>query len=105
MMTDDLLKKLTIEDLPPSQQDIAETIGMDNYLKLVRLVSGDSLYICKEDELVRCIRNAEIKRKFNGYNVAALAREYNLTVRSVRSIVGDQRAACVVDGQISMFDD
>lgn len=101
----DLLTKLTIEDLPDSQRDIAETIGLPNYLKLVRLVSGDSVYICKEDELLRCIRNAEIKKRFNGYNHAALAREYNLTVRTVRNIVGEIQGNYVVDGQLSMFDE
>ncbi len=101
---ENLLSKLTIDDLPQSQKDIAEAIGLENYLKLVKLISGDSIYICKEDELLRCLRNAEIKRKFNGYNHVALAREYNLTVRSVRNIVGETSATYVIDGQMSIFD-
>ncbi len=106
---DELLAKLTIDDLPDSQRDIAEMIGMDNYLKLVRLVSGDSIYICKEDELrqniLRSIRDAEIRRRFNGYNFAALAREYNLATRTVRRIVGETAASHVAEGQLSVFDD
>ena len=102
---ENLLSKLTIDDLPPSQQDIAAAIGIKSYIKLVRLVSGNSVYICKEDELVRCVRNAEIKKKFNGYNWAELAKEYNLTTRTVRTIVGETYGTHVVDGQISMFDE
>lgn len=100
-----MLSKLTIEDLPASQQDIAIVIGIENYIKLVRLISGNSVYICKEDEIVRCVRNAEIKRKFNGYNRAELAREYNLTTRTVRNIVGETHATYVAQGQISIFDE
>lgn len=104
-MKKDLLHQLTIEDLPESQRDIAEVIGLDNYLKLVRLVSGDNVYICKVDELARCVRNKEIRRKFNGYNFSELAREYNLTTRTVRTIVGGTIKNYVVEGQMSMFGD
>lgn len=104
-MKKDLLRELTIDDLPESQKDIAAAIGLKSYLRLVRLVSGDSVYVCKEDELLRCVRNREIRQKFNGYNFSELAREYNLTTRTVRTIVGDTAASYVVDGQISMFDD
>ncbi len=100
---DELLARLKIEDLPASQREIAVEIGLDNYLKLVRMVSGDSIYICKEDAVAQCVRNADIRKKFNGYNYAALAREYGLTVRSVRGIVGETAATHVIDGQLSVW--
>lgn len=35
-------------------------------------------------------RNAEIKRRFNGNNARLLAREYNLSVRQISTIVKDK---------------
>lgn len=106
----DKLKDLQIEDLPPSQRELAEVIGLETYLKLVMYVNGDSIYLPKLDSLEemrkRSARDEEIIAKFDGYNFKELANEYNLTVKWVYRIIPkhirDQKRKAPGDGQIGM---
>lgn len=53
---------------------------------------GEQLYIPKGLALVVSERDREIWRKYNGSNHFALAKEYNLTVRQIYSIIERVRA-------------
>lgn len=82
---------IRLEDLAESQREIAELIGLDNYVKLSRLYGGDSsLYIQKYTEITKNARNREIRKKYNGKNTLQLARMYNLSERQVRLICCDE---------------
>ena len=92
-----MLDRLTIEDIiNDEQKQIAEIIGIDAYIKLVRNFGGTSIYIWKQDSLIKDIRDKKIRSEFNGSNYSLLAKKYNLTDRTIRDIV-DNRA---LDGQI-----
>lgn len=98
---------ITLEQLTPTQRELAEIIGIDNYLKLVKRYGGSGgIYIPKYSELIRPSRDMEIKDKFNGYNYAQLADEYDLSVRTIYKIVSDminQRQNAPLENQISFF--
>lgn len=97
---------IRLEDLFGNQRDIAEIIGIDNYIKLTKEYGGDNIYIQKYSEVCKIQRNAEIRNKFNGYNFEELAKEYDLTERYIRQLCSDllynRRAA--LPGQMSLFD-
>ena len=103
-----LLDEITMEELEPEQQQLAECIGLEAYKKLVKNYAGSCIYICKPDTLTVNRRNEEIKRKFNGYNDRELAREYNLAEVSIRRIVSPIIIAvknAPLPEQTSFFDD
>ena len=79
--------EIKIEDLAESQREIAELIGLDNYIKMSKRFGGiNNLYIQKYSEIFKEARNREIKSKYNGYNIRWLAKTYNLSEQSVYSI-------------------
>ena len=78
---------IRLDDLTGNQREIAELIGLDNYIKLSKRYGGDSsIYIQKYSEIVKAARNREIRKKYNGYNVRQLARMYNLSEQHIRLI-------------------
>lgn len=92
-----MLDKLTIEDIENiEQREIAEIIGIDSYIKLVKNYGGTSIYVLKEDSLIKDIRDNKIREEFNGGNYVYLAKKYNLTENSIRNIVNKKE----LDGQI-----
>ena len=100
-------QKIRLQDLYGVQRDIAEIIGIDNYIKLSLNFGGDNIYVQKYSEVIKIQRNAEIRNKFNGYNSGQLAKEYDLSERYVRSICADlieDMRSRPPEGQISLFD-
>ncbi|MGP1569026.1 MAG: Mor transcription activator family protein [Peptoanaerobacter stomatis] len=92
-----MLDKLTIDDIANDEQKaLAQVIGIDSYIKLVEEYGGTSIYILKEDSLIKDIRDNIIRSEFNGYNYLYLAKKYNLTENSIRNIVNKRE----LDGQI-----
>ena len=83
----DIEKIISLEQLSGDQRELAETVGLEAYIKLVMNYGGSHIYINKADTLTRENRNSEIKEKFNGSNYRELAREYNLSEITIRNIV------------------
>jgi Mor family transcriptional regulator len=83
------MKDVTLGMLPPEQQGLAAVIGMTAYLKLVNICGGGPpLYIPCLAELRRNQRNSRIKQAFTGRNYMELAKEFELTERTIRRVVG-----------------
>lgn len=100
-------KQIKIEDLYGIQKEIAELIGIDNYIKLSLHFGGDNIYVQKYSEVIKVQRNNDIRQKFNGYNSDQLAREYNLSERYIRMICADLIETIrsrPPQGQMSLFD-
>ncbi len=83
----DIEKITDIDQLSGEQRELAETVGLDAYRRLVTNYGGSQIYINKSDTVTRPDRNEEIRRKFNGANYRQLAREYGLSEPSIRKIV------------------
>lgn len=86
----DILQKVKYGDLTPEQQDIADLVGFDTFLKLVQGCGGTSLYIPKAETIGRAARNAMIQADFTGGNLKALAVKYRLSDVQIRSIVAEK---------------
>lgn len=102
-MTKELLQLLELEHLTGDQRELADTIGIDAYRKLLWTFAGQDIYIPTLDRLLIPIRDAAIKAEYKGYNTGSLARKYNLTERWIREIVAGERRE--IDGQITLFDE
>ena len=76
---EDILQRLTYEDLSQEHQGIADLIGLDVFKTLVRKYGGTYLYIPKEDNITRPIRNTMIKTEFTGSNIRELAKTVSYT--------------------------
>lgn len=98
---DELMKELTLDMLPDGiYKEIAETIGVENFYKLTKVVGGATIYLPKPDSVLRPVRDARIKAEFNGYNHPELAKKYGVTERWVRQLCGDGK----LEGQLDIFE-
>ena len=99
-------EEIRLEDLSEGQQEVAALIGPENFRKLMEVYGGAYLYIPKTDRLERMGRNESIRAEFDGYNFRELARKYDLTEITIRSIVSDkvrELRARPMDGQLSLL--
>ena len=97
---------IRLEDLSEGQQEVAALIGPENFRKLMEVYGGAYLYIPKTDRLEHMERNERIRAEFDGYNFRELARKYDLTEITIRSIVSDkvrELRARPMDGQLSLL--
>lgn len=81
--------RISFDDLVGDQRQLAELIGLDQYLRIVEIFGGSSIYIRKMDSLLHNERDRSIYSKFDGYNFRELGIEFNLSERAIRSIVSD----------------
>ena len=94
---------IQLSDLQGEQKELARITGLDVYLKLVEYYGGTTIYVAKADRLINLKRDNEILRKYNGFNAQALAKEYNLSDRTIREIINEARKR-PLDGQLSLND-
>jgi len=88
------------------QRQLAELIGLGNYVKLVTTYGGTMVYIQKPDGYLRAARNDRIKAEFTGYNFRELAARYHLTDMQIRNIVAEEHQRIrrqPIDGQMGLF--
>jgi Mor family transcriptional regulator len=97
-----LKNELTLDMLPTKGKcrEIAERIGIDNFITLTEILGGVTFYLPKLDSLTKPIRDQHIKDEFTGYNHYELAMKYNISERWVRELCGDG----FLEGQTSMFE-
>ncbi|AEG60032.1 Mor transcription activator domain protein [Desulforamulus ruminis DSM 2154] len=77
------------EDLPEPYSRIVEWVGLENTLKLASELGGRYVYFPKKDVMVRAARDRAICREFTGYNLADLAKKYDLTDNRIREILAE----------------
>lgn len=82
---------IQFEDVPEEFRDVAESLGLEAFLKLVSLCGGQDLYIPKRESLERGPRDRAIRARFDGGNYRQLAAQYRLSVRQIRKIINGTR--------------
>ncbi len=95
------IDKITLENLEDEQKEIAETIGLEKYIQLVKNFGGTSIYVHKAQTLERAIRDEEIRKDFKG-DYKSLALKYSLSISQVRDIV-DKKNKDIEISQISLL--
>ena len=84
-----LLDNITFNDLDSEQRALAECIGIDAYRNLLKNYAGSCVYVRKPNTVTNSIRNADIRREFDGGNYNELAKKFGLSVVSIRRIVSE----------------
>lgn len=84
---DEIIPNVTVDDIPESYRDIADAIGVQNFLKLLKVVGGTTLYLPLQISVVREARNRLINREYDGTNLKELARKYNLCELWIKHII------------------
>lgn len=84
------LDKITLNELPEEQREIAECIGIESYKKLVMQFGGNHIYVQKADTLTKKIRNQRIKFLYNGKNISYLSMLFNLSESRIRYILSTE---------------
>ena len=83
----DIEKIISLDQLSGDQRELAETVGLEAYRKLVEHFGGCQIYIPKLEMTLKKIRNIEIRNSFNGSNYRELSKKYNLSEIMIRRIV------------------
>ena len=86
MELEKIIKNIKLEDIPIDNQDIVIEIGMDNYIKIVKLVGGTQVYIPTEKSVTKKMRDREIRSQFKN-NYKELSRKYSLSQRHIKTII------------------
>ena len=94
------ISDLTLDMIPERHRELAEIIGIVSFIKLAKILGGKSVYIPKADTFLRPARDINIKKEFNGYNCAELARKYNLSDRWIMEICDPRHS----EGQLTFLD-
>lgn len=84
-----MINYLSKEDLPILLQDLVDLIGIENFIKLIKVYGGSSLYIPNENSILKPLRNRLIKEYFNGNNYKQLAKEFKISEMQVRNIINN----------------
>ena len=75
------------EILKQQHKEYADLIGMENLMTLSHIFGGTSIYIPKEEELLRCSKHNEIFQEFDGGNTKELAKKHELSERTIYRII------------------
>ena len=84
-----MINYLSKEDLPILLQDLVDLIGIENFIKLIKVYGGSSLYIPNENSILKPLRNRLIKENFKGNNYKQLAKEFKISEMQVRNIINN----------------
>ena len=77
-------------DLSENIAPLYEAIGEENFIKVVKLYGGNTLYIPTYKSVIRYTRHREIIKRYNGVNATMLSREYGISVTQVRNILKER---------------
>ncbi len=83
--------EITIEDIDEQYRHIAETIGIKNFINLIKTLGGTSWYIPKLDTVLNEARKRKIKKEFNKYNRRELALKYGVSERTISYLTQENK--------------
>lgn len=104
---EELLEKLTLEDLEEKYREIAQAVGLDGLKSLCDHFGGSSIYIPQRKQLLGNRRDIAIYREYDGTNIKQLATRYGVSEATVYNIVRDRlvtKKGGNVLGQMSLAD-
>ena len=78
-------------DLPPTYQQIARVIGIENAVKLGKELGGEQFYLPKLDICLARVKKRKIIEEFKGGNYREIAMKYGVTSFWVRDIIREHR--------------
>lgn len=92
MRIEDFIDEMTPSDLPDPYNMMAELIGIDSTVKIIKSFGGTRIYLPKAELVIQTFRNERILKEYNGFNVKELAKKYGLTENWTRTILRRNKA-------------
>lgn len=85
MMHDsNILKELTIDDLPEPYKTYAKAIGIDNLITLSDSIGGKTIYMPTKDSLILMASKKKVYQEYlAGSSVKSIAEKYRISIDSV----------------------
>lgn len=74
------------EHLQGEQKALAELIGMDAYIKLVKVYGGEKMFISRLDSIISANRSVLIKAALEHENEAEIAAYFHVSRREIERI-------------------
>lgn len=84
---EEVLRNLTMDELPEGYQAVARIVGIENAVRLSDELGGLNYYFPQAEKMLRTKRNELINKEFNGANHKELAYKYRLSEVQIREIV------------------
>ncbi len=83
-------KNMKIEDLSPKYQDIAQIIGLDNFISMCEYLGGDNLYIPTIKEAVKQHIYNKVRDSKTVMSKKQIAKFYGLSKSTVYKLLRDE---------------
>jgi len=81
-------KYIKQEDAPTENiREVVDVVGLEVVLELTERYEGEYLYFPKYNSWCIGERNRRITREYNGKNVRALSKKYDLALESCRELI------------------
>ncbi|RDY27427.1 hypothetical protein CHL78_009440 [Romboutsia weinsteinii] len=78
---------LMYDDIPSSLQNMFDIVGAEKFLEIIGVYAGSVVYFPSSKNIRRGMRNRDIVRRYNGYNILELSREYDISSSYVSKII------------------
>ncbi|MBP3487300.1 MAG: hypothetical protein J6K53_02785 [Roseburia sp.] len=100
---------LVVDDLQEQHKPIAESIGMEAFLRLVDAFGDSAIYIPQMREVIKMRIYRRISEEFDGTNIKQLASKYDVSESTVYNVVREQIQSGVhkhpqIPGQMDLAD-
>ena len=82
--------KILIDDIPYDLQNMAEIVGIDNFLEICKMYGGNSVYIPVYKKVIMASRNRDIVQGYNGRNINDLRFKYNMSYQQIKNILKEK---------------
>ena len=74
------------EDVSVIMRPMVEIVGMEDFIEIVKVYGGDTVYIPTYKALTIQQRNREINMAYDGFNAKELSQIYELSVSQIHRI-------------------
>lgn len=85
-----LLEQMQLSDLNENHRELAEVIGLNNFLKLLKEFGGRTINIPTISTVTRGFVYACILKEYDGVNLNHLAKKYNVSRRTIYRLLRNE---------------
>lgn len=82
----EVVMKIKKEDVSAILRPMVEIVGMEDFIEIVKVYGGDTVYIPTYKALTIQQRNREINMAYDGFNAKELSQIYELSVSQIHRI-------------------
>ncbi len=97
----DLLSLITIDDLNGVIEKVADEVGIETVIFLIRVFGGENFYVPSKRKMLRVALSKAVEREYDGTNGLDLALRYNTTRGTIEKLAAKLKADKETDGEIT----